>query len=399
MGRQLADLKSRYDVVIAGARPAGAATAMLLARAGVDVLLVEQGPPGTDTLSTLALMRAGVLQLARWGLVDALRSSGTPRIETTTFHYDGDAVPVRIKPRDGVEALFAPRRTVLDPLLARAADRAGAEIAWRTRLTALRRDWGGRVSGVTLEERGGRRRDIHAHLVVGADGLHSTVAAQTAATSCRLGRRVSSVIYTFVYGLDIDGYHWLFSPGAAAGVIPTGGDELLVFASAPRERFMRELRLDLEAGFHRVLREAAPWLGGAVKALGTQAPYRGFAGHEAYLRTPFGPGWALVGDAGYFKDPLTAHGITDALRDAELLARAILLGTDAGLGRYQAVRDALSIGLFDVTDEIASFEWSIPRLRVLHKTMSEAMAREVSYLAQLPATGLPPVQPDERAIA
>src|SRR5215218_247770 len=116
MSRELADLKPSYDVIIIGARCAGASTAMLLARRGLDVLLVERSPRGSDTLSTLALMRCGVLQLSRWGLLDELRAAGTPRIETTTFHYGADAIQVRIKPRDGVDALYAPRRTLLDPL-------------------------------------------------------------------------------------------------------------------------------------------------------------------------------------------------------------------------------------------------------------------------------------------
>ena len=397
MGRDIADVKARYDVVIVGGRVAGAATALLLARAGLQVLVVEQGAPGTDTLSTLALMRGGVLQLSRWGLLDSIRTSGTPPIDRSTFHYDGEPVQVRIKPRDGVDALYAPRRTVLDPLLARAAGRAGVDLAWRVRLIDLVRDWNGRVTGVSVEG-GGQRREIRAALVVGADGLHSAVANRAGAPVYRIGPHVSSVIYTYVFGLDIQGYHWHFVPGAAAGVIPTGGDEILVFASAPRERFMRELRLDLEAGFHRVLQQVVPWLAAAVRVLGA-APYRGFAGHEAYFRAAHGPGWALVGDAGYFKDPLTAHGITDALRDAELLARAIIAGTDAALASYQVIRDELSGRLFEITDEIASFESSMPRLRALHKMMSDAMGREVMYLSELPATGLPPVRPDERAIA
>src|SRR5262249_33160168 len=119
--------RSSYDAVIVGARCAGAATAMLLARAGLAVLVVEQGTRGADTLSTLALMRAGVLQLSRWGLLDAIETAGTPRIEATTFHYGDRAVEIRIKPRDGVDALYAPRRTLLDPLLADAARSAGAE--------------------------------------------------------------------------------------------------------------------------------------------------------------------------------------------------------------------------------------------------------------------------------
>lgn len=399
MVRDIADLESRYDVVVVGARVAGAATAMLLGRAGLDVLLVEEGAPGTDTLSTLALMRGGVLQLSRWGLLEAVCASGTPRIGTSTFHYEGEPVQLRIEPRHGVDALYAPRRTVLDPILVRAAERAGADITWRTRLGGLRRNWKGRVTGVWLEGRRGERRDIRAGRVIGADGLHSAVAAQAQASVYRAGRHATAVIYAFIHGLDLAGFHWHYVPSAAAGVIPTGGDEVLVFVSVPRERFMRELRHDLTGGYHRVLQQVVPWLGAAARVMGTSLPLRAFAGHESFLRTSYGPGWALVGDAGYLKDPLTAQGLTDAMRDAELLSRAILIGTDAAVADYQAIRDALSAGLLEVTDEIASFEWSIPRLRELHLRMRAEKAREVTYLAGLPATGLPPVRPGEVAIA
>jgi 2-polyprenyl-6-methoxyphenol hydroxylase-like FAD-dependent oxidoreductase len=393
MHRNITELKTRYDVVVVGARVAGAATAMLLGRAGLDVLLVEQGAPGADTLSTLALMRGGVLQLSRWGLLQAIRASGTPRIQTTTFHYDGEPIQVRIKPKDGVDALYAPRRTVLDPILVRAAERAGVDVAWRTRLTGLCRSWKGRVSGASLEGPGGERRDIAAAWVVGADGTHSAVATTVDAAVYRAGPHAAAVIYSFIDGLELDGYHWHYVQGAAAGAIPTGGGEVLVFVSVPREHFMRELRHDLSGGFYRVLHQVVPWLAGAARVLGTTEPFRGFAGGTGYLRTPSGPGWALVGDAGYFKDPLTAHGLTDAMRDAELLSRALLTGTDTALAEYRAVRDALSLPLFEITDEIASFGWTMPRVQELHRRLSMEMAREVSYLAELPVTGLPPVQP------
>src|SRR5258705_10840670 len=108
----------RYDAVVVGARCAGAATAMLLARRGMRVLLFDRDRRGADTLSTLALMRAGVLQLHRWGLMDALLATGAEAIRSTSFIYDDEAITVPIKPRNGVDALYAPRRTVLDPLLA-----------------------------------------------------------------------------------------------------------------------------------------------------------------------------------------------------------------------------------------------------------------------------------------
>jgi 2-polyprenyl-6-methoxyphenol hydroxylase-like FAD-dependent oxidoreductase len=383
MATEPAALKPSYDVVIIGARAAGASTAMLLARRGARVLLLEQGARGADTLSTLALMRAGVVQLSRWGLLDGIRASGTPRIEKTTFHYAAAAVEVPIKPRDGVDALYAPRRTVLDPLLADAAAAAGADVAYRVRVVDVTRTAAGRVNGVVVDDAGRERRTIEAPLVVGADGLHSTIAQRVGALPYHTGPHVTAVIYTLVKGLAPDGYHWRYGDRASVGQIPTTGGDVLVFVSIPRERFMRELRFDLESSFYEVLREVSPALETSVRALQPKGPFRGFAGHAGVVRQAWGPGWALVGDAGYFKDPLTAHGITDALRDAELLARAVERGPEGALADYQSVRDELSMGLFWITDEIASFEWSLSRLQALHKAMSEEMAREARYLNAL----------------
>jgi flavin-dependent dehydrogenase len=381
MARSAGELRSKYDAIVVGARCAGAATGMLLAQRGLDVLVVEQGERGTDTLSTLALMRAGVLQLSRWGLLDRVRDE-TPAIRTTTFHYADQAVEIRIKPRDGVDALYAPRRTLLDPLLADAAETAGADVRYRTRLLDLRRDGRGRVQGATVAGRDGQPRTVAAGIVIGADGVHSSVARLAAAQTYRTGAHEGGVIYTFCPGLQVEGYHWRYAPGVTAGLIPTGGGDVLVFAGAPRERFMRELRFDMPAGFHAIVEAAAPELAPVIRAT-AGGPYRGFAGQAGFLRQSWGPGWALVGDAGYFKDPITAHGISDALRDAELLARAIVAGSEADLAAYQSLRDELSLPLFEYTDEIASFVWDFTRLQTLHKKMSDEMAREVLYLREL----------------
>jgi flavin-dependent dehydrogenase len=201
----------------------------------------------------------------------------------------------------------------------------------------------------------------------------------------------------------MSGYHWHYVPGASVGLIPTNDGETLVFVAAAGRRFMEELRFDLAAGFATIVREAAPPVAAAISAAPV-ARYHGFAGRRGFLRRAWGPGWALVGDAGYFKDPITAHGITDALRDAEGLARAVLSGTDAALASYQAIRDALSMRLFTITDEIASFDWDLPRLQTLHKALSDEMAREVSHVIDGLTAGAafgdadggtrPPVQPD-----
>jgi flavin-dependent dehydrogenase len=373
-------MKPSYDAVIVGGRCAGAATAMLLARAGLDVLVVEQAAAGADTLSTLAIMRAGVLQLSRWGLLDAVKAAGTPPIRKTTFFYGDHVLDIAIQPRDGVDALYAPRRTVLDTLLAQAALRAGADVVYRARVDGVLRDRRGRVSGVAVEN-GGVARRIAARIVIGADGVNSTIARTVGAEPYRFGRHVGAVIYARAKGVDADGYQWRYSPGASVGLIPTNNEETLVFAATTQQRFMSGLRFDLAQAFQEILRDSAPTLEASITRA-ELTPYRAFAGHAGMFRPAWGQGWALVGDAGYFKDPITAHGITDALRDAELLARAVARGTDAALAEYQRIRDGLSIQLFSITDEIASFAWDMSRLQALHRSLSDEMGREVKYVVQ-----------------
>ena len=376
-------VQARYDVVVVGARAAGAATAMLLARRGLSVLAVDRGAYGTDTLSTHALMRAGVLQLARWGLLDRIEAEGTPRVRRTVFHYEDEVLDIPIKPRDGVPALFAPRRTVLDRLLADAAVEAGAEVRHRVRVADLVRGPDGRVEGAVLEDADGATRTVRAGIVIGADGLRSTVASLVNAPVTRQGRHAAASLYGYWSGLDVDGYHWHWSPAAAAGVIPTNGDEVLVFAGVSARRFAEEVRADVPRGYLRALAEAAPDLAEQLSGARLVGALHGFPGHPGYLRRPWGPGWALVGDAAYFKDPITAHGISDALRDAELLARAVERGGDAALAGYEASRDALSTRLFEVTDRIASVEWDNAELKRLHQALSEEMKREVAELGRL----------------
>ena len=147
---------SRPDVVVVGARAAGAATAMLLARAGLRVVVVDRGRYGADTLSTHALMRGAVVQLHRWGLLDRIIAAGTPPIRRTTFRYANDEIVIPIKPSHGVDALYAPRRTVFDPILVDAAVAAGAEVRYGLTVTGIRRDRRGRVTGVVGRDGGGR---------------------------------------------------------------------------------------------------------------------------------------------------------------------------------------------------------------------------------------------------
>jgi flavin-dependent dehydrogenase len=223
--------------------------------------------------------------------------------------------------------------------------------------------------------------------VVGADGRRSTVAAAVAAETSHHARSAGAVLYTYVAGLPDDRYRWCYGPGVTAGVIPTNGGLACVWAGAPPAR-VAALRDDPPAGLRRLLDLAGPGLDlGAAAWVG---PVRGFPGLPGYLRRAAGPGWALVGDAGYFKDPLTAHGITDALRDGELLARAVLAappgpGRGAALRDYEHTRDLLSAPLFALTDRIASYAWDLAELRELLPALSAAMKPEVAALRALDA--------------
>jgi 2-polyprenyl-6-methoxyphenol hydroxylase-like FAD-dependent oxidoreductase len=352
------------------------------------VLVVDRGRYGTDTLSTHALMRGGVLQLHRWGLLEGLEATGTTPVRTTSFHYGDEVIDIAIKPRDGIDALYAPRRTALDALLVDAAKDAGAEVTYGARLVDLIRSGDGRVFGVVLKNNDGGTFRIGAGIVIGADGMRSTLAGLVGAESYRLGRHATGVVYGYWSGLDVGGYHWYYRPGVSAGYIPTNDGQTCIFASIPARRFREEIRFDTVAGYHRVLAECSTDLAAAVSDARLVGNFRGFPGQAGFFRRSWGPGWALVGDAAYFKDPLTAHGITDALRDAELLARAVAEDSEDALARYQARRDDLALGLFNVTDAIASFEWDLPAVKKLHRSLSNEMKREVAAIALL--DGKPP---------
>lgn len=363
----------RYDVVIAGARCAGASTAMLLARHGLRVLVVDPARRGSDTLSTHALMRGAVFQLRRWGLLDAVRSSAAPAIRRTTFHYGDETIEIPIKERDGVGELYAPRRTVLDAALADAAAEAGAEVVHGLSVIDLLRDRQGRVRGARLSGPDRRPVEVEADLVIGADGIRSRVARILGVEPHTTATHATASIYGYWREIGLEGFHWYYDLGAAVGTIPTNGGEVCVFASMPQERFESGRGRGLEALYHGLLADVSADLARRVASSEGPGKLRAFAGARGFLRRAAGPGWALVGDAGYFRDPLTAHGITDALRESEFLARAVLAGSDDALSALQAERDERVRGLLEVTDRIASFEWDLEEVKLQHLRLAREM--------------------------
>jgi flavin-dependent dehydrogenase len=381
-------VSASYDVVVVGGRVAGAATALQLARRGVRVLVLDRGSYGSDTVSTHAFMRTGVVQLNRWGLLDRLASAGVPPVRSTVFHHLSGDTRISLRPAAGVDALYAPRRTTLDALLVDAAVEAGADVRHEVRVTGLLRAARGRVAGVRTEERDGSRSAVPARVTIGADGVRSAVAGWVGAPVDRPGRSASGVVYGYFGGLPADGYEWFYGNRASAGFIPTEDGQVCVFAATGSQRF-RELPGAAPDRFARLLGEASPAAAERVAAARQVGGLRGFGGVPGFLRRAGGPGWALVGDAGYFKDPLSTHGMSDALRDAELLAIPL---TDALGGRvpeavataaFQRERDRLSTALFDVTDRVAAHDWQDEELRRLLRELSTAMSDEIECLLLL----------------
>lgn len=368
-----------YDAIVVGARAAGAATAMLLARAGARVLLVDQDRSGTDTVSTHALMRAGVMLLNHWGLLERVVAAETPPVRSTQFLYGSQEIVIPIKPAAGLDALYAPRRTVLDPILAAAAADAGAELRYQCALQDLTRDRAGRVTGAVLHANG-RSDVVEAELVIGADGRRSKVARLVGAGVRHAGIHATATLYAYVAGMEDRGYRWHYGSGAAGGAIPTNDGLHVVFAGL-RPEGLRACRGQLVQGLMNGLKEAGSPLAGELAGLGLASRPIGFAGLAGYLREATGPGWALVGDAGYFKDPITAHGLTDAFRDAALLADAVCAGTAEALRRYESTRDLLSLPLLVATDALASLDWTLDEAQVLHGRIQAAMRAEVQMLS------------------
>jgi 2-polyprenyl-6-methoxyphenol hydroxylase-like FAD-dependent oxidoreductase len=377
----------RHDVVVVGARCAGAATALLLARAGHDVVLVDRTTFPADTLSTHAIARSGVVQLGRWGMLDRVLASGAPPLRDIAFHDADGVVTRRLGARHGVDALVAPRRTVLDALLVEAARAAGADVRTGVTVEGVTRTGEGRVSGV-LARSGDGGHELAGRLIVGADGLRSRIARAVGARTLRAEAPLGSTHYTYVAG-DWPQLEYHLGDGAFGGVFPTHGREACVWVCAPAEaaRTVRRDAADVDEAFE-VLVRAVPTLAARLAGRTRTTRARGAVALPNHVRAGVGPGWALVGDAAYHRDPVTGHGMSDAFRDADLLAEAIddvLAGEDeaAALGSYERRRVAMLTPLFDVACEMIRFPHR-DRFRALQIRLGHLIDAESAVLAARP---------------
>jgi flavin-dependent dehydrogenase len=316
-------------------------------------------------------------------------ASGTPAVRKTVFSYQGgDSVTVSIRPTPRVDALYAPRRLLIDRVLVDAALEAGVDVHHDVTATHLLHR-PGRVAGVTVRDRHDRQFDIRARFVVGADGIRSMVAAETGAEVVHQGSAASAVLYRYVTGRPTKGYEWAYGDGAAAGLIPTNDDQTCVFVSTTVERMKALRRNGAESAFSSLVAAVEPRFLERIEAAEDHGRLHGWGGVAGFVRRASGPGWALVGDAGHFKDPITTHGMTDGMRDAELLSSALVAALDGhreaeALAEYEATRDRLSAQLWATTEAVAAYAWDIPEIQRLLRQVSSAMSDEVDHLQALP---------------
>ena len=356
---------NQYDVIVVGARCAGSPTAMLLARQGYRVLLADRATFPSDTISTHLIHPPGVATLRRWGVLDRLLATRCPPIHTYAF----DMGPFTISGAPGTQdspVSYGPRRTVLDKLLVDAASEAGVEVREGFTVDDVVSD-GGRVIGIRGHGRGGQPVTEHARVVVGADGLHSLVARSVAPEQYHERSPLEASYYTYWSGLPMDGRFEAFDRGDRAWAAwPTNDDLTLVIVGWPFAQFEAN-RSNVEKHYLGTF-DRAPAFRERIRAARREARFVG-AAVPNFFRKPFGPGWALVGDAGYNKDFITAQGITDAFRDAELCANALhqsLSGAgpfDAAMSRYQSTRDEHVLPMYEFTCQFASFAPPPPEMQ------------------------------------
>lgn len=359
--------QNRYDAIVVGARCAGSPTAMLLAREGYKVLLVDRATFPSDTLSTHILHPPAAEAMQRWGILDRLAATGCPPVDTYVFDFG----PFTLSGAPGTEAApvgYCPRRTVLDKLLVDAASEAGAEVREEFTVQEIVVE-DGRVVGIRGRSKDGATIMERSDVVVGADGRSSSVAKAVQAEQYNEKPPLLWAAYTYWSDLPMDGrFLQCARPALGLAAAPTHDDLTLVIAGWRYEDHAAN-KDDVEGSYLKVL-DISPEFAEQVRGAKREARFAGTAVPN-YFRRPYGPGWALVGDAGYNKDFITAQGILDAFRDAELCATALhqsfsgASSFDAAMATYQETRDTHVLPMYEFTTQLATLEPPPPDLQAL----------------------------------
>jgi 2-polyprenyl-6-methoxyphenol hydroxylase-like FAD-dependent oxidoreductase len=349
-----------YDAIVVGARCAGSTTAILLARRGHRVLLVDRARFPSDTVSTHNILHRGLVKLHELGLYERIAATGCPELNKRT-RDDGDFPLTGYVPKsaEGLPVAMCPRRTVLDKILVDAAVEAGVQLREGCSVRELRFD-GDRVVGVHGTTRSGRAYVEHARLVIGADGRNSFVAATVCAPKYREMPPIACWYYTYWPGVQDLGHvsgargrrHLIF--------LPTHGGLTCVLVGWPADEFGR-VRANVEAEYREAARIVSPTIAERLEDNSPAERFYGIADVPNFFRKPHGSGWALVGDAGHHRDPVGAHGISDAVRDASVLAEevhAAFVGDKAmeqALDEYERRRNEATFPLYEQNCRVAAF--------------------------------------------
>jgi 2-polyprenyl-6-methoxyphenol hydroxylase-like FAD-dependent oxidoreductase len=340
---------------------------MLLARKGYRVLLVDRATFPSDTVSTHVMHPLAVAALSRWGVLDRLAATGCPPISTYSFDFGSIIITGSAGTKDAPVA-YCPRRTILDKLLVDAAREAGAEVREGFTVDGLLME-DGRVVGIEGRLQSGERVTERASVVVGADGRNSLVAETVRPEQYHEKPPLVAAYYSYWSGLPMDGrFETYIRPNCGFAAAPTHDDLTLLITGWPYAQFEANKK-DIEGNYHKVI-DLAPNFAKRVRGAKREARFAG-AALPNFFRKPYGPGWALVGDAGYNKDPITAQGILDAFGDAERLARALdetftrSRPFGDAMGAYQGDRDEHVLPMYTLTCQLATLQPPPPEMRQL----------------------------------
>jgi 2-polyprenyl-6-methoxyphenol hydroxylase-like FAD-dependent oxidoreductase len=337
---------------------------MLLARKGYKVLVVDRATFPSDTLSTHVIQPHGALRLARWGLLDRVVATGCPPMHTYAFNF-GPLVITGSPGTAEAPLAYCPRRTVLDKILVDAAVEAGAELRDAFVVEEIVVS-DGRVQGIRGHRKDGPNVTVTAPLVVGADGRHSMVAKAVSPEAYNERPALQGGYYAYWSGLPLNGrFEIHIGEASGFGAAETNDGLTMIVGGWPLAAYEFK-KHDHERSYLSLFDPTTPF-GERVRSARLESKVFG-AATPNFFRKPFGAGWALVGDAGYLKDPITAQGIADSFRDAELLTTAVdawRSGTrsyEVAMMEYQSIRDAQSLPMYDLTCQLAALEPPPPEL-------------------------------------
>jgi flavin-dependent dehydrogenase len=360
-------MTDRYDAIVVGARCAGSPLAMLLARRGYRVLLVDRATFPSDTISTHWIHAPGVAALQRWGLREQVEATGCPPIDVHNFDFGPFTITGTPRPVEGNSTAYCPRRTVLDKILIDAARAAGADVREGFTVTDIVQE-GDTVAGIRGHDADGNTMSATAQVVIGADGRNSKVAKAVHPEQYHEKPILQHGTYTYWRNLPTAGAEVYIRPYRGWGVLPTNDDLTLVVVGWPQDDHAANQH-DIEGNYMKTF-ELVPEFAQRIESA-TRVERFYTTGVENWFRKPFGPGWALVGDAGYDRDPITAQGITDAFLQAELCAVALdeyFTGTrefEVAMGDFHRARDERSLPIYEFTTQLATLEPPPPELQQL----------------------------------